>query len=149
MGIFEKLFMKQRTVFIVTRIIALSILLYALAEIIIIIMYCLGQKGYINLGIPITIVIGIGMWHIRNWARKLEIALSAITIGIGILTHAVPDQFSHISIYYLWTRESIFFSSRPLVIIGSVILLVEIVFLMLPSTIRLFHNAEHGELPKE
>jgi len=144
-----KLGMSQRTTFIITRIIALLILLYAMAEIVIVILYAAGQKGYINLGIPISIIIGIGMWQVKNWARKLEISFGIIAIGIGVLTQAVPEKLSNISIYYLWTTNSIFFSSLALVIIGSILLLCEIVFLMLPSTIVLFHNAERGELPKE
>ena len=149
MSILAKIGMNQRTTFIVTRILGLLILLYALAEIVIVILYAAGKGGYINLGIPITIIIGIGIWQIKNWARRIEIIFGLIGIGIGILTQAVPEKFSSISIYYLWTTDSVFFSNQALVIIGSILLLCKVIFLLLPSTVLLFHNAERGELPKE
>jgi len=151
MNILHKIGLPQRTTLIVVRIIALLILLYAVADAILIVLWATGKEGgHINLGILLTIVIGIGMMFLRDWARKLEILLSLAAIVLGLVNIIVPPWILNgISFYYVTLQSVLFSGPKWLIILGMLILAVEVLFLILPATIGLFRAAERGELPRK
>ena len=151
MNILHKIGLPQRTTLIIVRIIALLILLYAAADAILIILWATGKEGgHINLGVVLTIVIGIGMMFLRDWARKLEILLSLAAIVLGLVNILVPLWILNgISFYYVTLQSVLFNGPKWLVILGMLILAVEVLFLILPATVQLFRAAERGELPRK
>jgi hypothetical protein len=136
--------MKKNTTLVITRIIAVSVLLYAVVDIIFFVKWLRGDEaGSFNLGFPLTIAIGAGLLFLQEWARRLEIYLGLVAVAIGLISYFVPKQIlSSISIYCV--QISLEFSEWQLILI-AVILSAEVVFLLLPSTARLFKPNEQSE----
>lgn len=129
--------MKKNTTLVVTRIIAISVLLYAIVDIIFFVKW-LGDKdaGHLNLAFPLTVAIGVGLLFLQDWARRLEIYLGLVAMALGLISGFVPKEvLSSISVYYVQIKLG--FSQWQLILI-AVILSAEVVFLLLPSTVRLF-----------
>ena len=150
MSILEKIGLPQRTTMIVVRIIALLIVLYAVADVVLIVLWATGKEGgHINLGMPLTLVIGIGMLFFRDWARKLEILLSLAAIALGLINLLVPVKIlGGISFYYVTLQSILFDGPKWLIILGMFILAVEVLFLVLPATVHVF-KADRKELRAE
>ena len=128
--------MKNNTTLLITRIIAISVLLYAIVDIIFFAKW-LGNvdKGHFNLGFPLTIAIGVGMLLLQDWARKLQIYLSLVAVAFGLISVFAEGILSTISFYCV--RIDVDFVSWQLVLI-AVVLAAEVVFLLLPPTAKLF-----------
>jgi len=139
--------MKNNTTLIIVRVIAISILLYAIVDIIFFALWIGGNpKGHFNLGFPLTAAIGVGLWFLMDWARKFEIFLSLAAIAVGLVRALVPKNIlNDISLYY--ARVSVDFREWQLILV-SAILAVEVVFLILPTTVRLFKPEKAKQAPK-
>lgn len=129
--------MNKNTTLVITRIIAVSVLLYAVVDIIFFVKWLWGhENGHINLGVPLTIAIGVGILFLQDWARKLYIYLGLVAVAFGLISAFVPGHILS-SIFFYSVQISVDFANWQLVLI-AVVLTAEVVFLLLPWTTRLF-----------
>lgn len=136
--------MNKNTTLVITRIIAISVLLYAVVDIIFFVKWLGGSdNGQLNLGFPLTIAIGVGLLLLQDWARKLYIYLGLMAVAIGLISGFVPENIlSSISLFYV--QISLSFPQWQLILI-AVILTAEVLFLLLPWTARLFKPNKQPE----
>ena len=134
--------MKGNATRVIIRVIAAIILVYAVVDIVRAILWFMGKKaGHLNVGVVLTLIAGLGILFLLDWARRLQIYLSLGGIALGLLALLVPQEtLGEISFYSIFLQSNIFDVPDWLIVVVIAILALEVIFLIFPTTVRVFRK---------